>query len=63
MEENSSVVWFGQPEEINDPLSSILRLGARQLLTQAVEMEAEAFLVDKDTMALLSRKQLSCNKK
>jgi hypothetical protein len=40
-----------------------LRLGARQLLTQAVEMEAEAFLVDKDTMALLARKQLSCNKK
>ena len=44
MEENSSVVWFRQPDEINDPLTSILRLGARQLLTQAVEMEAEAFL-------------------
>ena len=44
MEENSSVVWFRQPDEINDPLTSILRLGARQLLTQAVEMAAEAFL-------------------
>ena len=41
MEENSSVVWFRQPDEINDPLTSVLRLGARQLLTQAVEMEAE----------------------
>ena len=27
-----------------DPLTSILRSGARQLLTQAVEMEAEVFL-------------------
>jgi transposase-like protein len=44
MEKNSSVVRFRQPDEIDDPLTSILRLGARQLLTQAVEMEAEAFL-------------------
>lgn len=44
MEKNSSVVRFRQPDEIEDPLTSILRLGARQLLTQAVEMEAEAFL-------------------
>ena len=44
MNENSSVVRFRQPDEIDDPLTSILRSGARQLLTQAVEMEAEAFL-------------------
>ena len=44
MNENSSVVWFRQPDEIDDPLTNILRSGARQLLTQAVEMEAEAFL-------------------
>src|ERR1700682_5275414 len=44
MKENSTVVRFRQPDEIDDPLTSILRLGARQLLTQAVEMEAEAFL-------------------
>jgi putative transposase len=31
-----------QPDEIDDPLTSILRSGARQLLAQAVEMEAEA---------------------
>ncbi len=44
MNENSSVVWFRQPDEIDDPLTNILRTGARQLLAQAVEMEAEAFL-------------------
>ena len=44
MNENSSVVWFRQPDEIEDPLTNILRNGARQLLAQAVEMEAEAFL-------------------
>ena len=44
MNENSSVVWFRQPDEIDDPLTNILRNGARQLLAQAVEMEAEAFL-------------------
>ena len=44
MNENSSVVWFRQPDEIDDPLTNILRNSARQLLAQAVEMEAEAFL-------------------
>ena len=45
MNENSNVVSLRQPDEIDDPLTSILRSGARQLLAQAVEMEAEAFLV------------------
>ena len=44
MDENSSVVRLRLPDEINDPLTNILRNGARRLLTQAVEMEAEAFL-------------------
>jgi len=44
MEENSSVVRFRQPDAIDDPLTVVLRSGARQLLTQAVEMEAAAFL-------------------
>jgi putative transposase len=44
MKENSSVVRFRQPDAIDDPLTSILRSGARQLLTRAVEMEAEEFL-------------------
>ena len=44
MEKNSSVVRFRQPDAMDDPLTGILRSGARRLLTQAVEMEAEAFL-------------------
>jgi hypothetical protein len=44
MNENSNIVSLRQPDEIDDPLTNILRSGARQLLTQAVEMEAEAFL-------------------
>src|SRR4030081_2057237 len=44
MNEDSNVVPLRQPDEIDDPLTNILRSGARQLLAQAVEMEAEAFL-------------------
>src|SRR4051794_4958478 len=44
MNENSNIVSLRQPDEIDDPLTNILRSGARQLLAQAVEMEAEAFL-------------------
>jgi transposase-like protein len=44
MDENSNVVPLRQPDGIDDPLTNILRSGARQLLAQAVEMEAEAFL-------------------
>ena len=45
MSENINVVPLRQPNEVDDPLTSILRSGARQLLAQAVEMEAEAFLL------------------
>jgi putative transposase len=41
---DSTVVPLRQPEEIDDPLTTILRSGARRLLAQAVEAEAEAFL-------------------
>jgi putative transposase len=44
MKENSSVVRFRQPDAFDDPLTGILRSGARQLLTQAVELEAAVFL-------------------
>jgi transposase-like protein len=44
MNENSNVVPLRQPDEIDDPLTNVLRSGARLLLAQAVEMEAEAFL-------------------
>jgi transposase-like protein len=40
----SSVVSLRQPETIDDPLTAVLRSGARRLLAQAIEAEAEAFL-------------------
>ena len=44
MSENSKVVRLRQPEEIDDPLTAILRAGARRLLEQAIEAEVDAFL-------------------
>jgi putative transposase len=44
MKEINNVVPLRQPCEIDDPLTNILRTGARQLLAQAVEIEAETFL-------------------
>lgn len=46
MNQDSTVVPFPQPETIDDPLTAVLRSGARRLLAQAVEAEAEAFLAD-----------------
>ena len=40
----TSIVRLRQPDEIDDPLTEVLRAGARRLLAQAVEMEADAFL-------------------
>ena len=40
----TNIVRLRQPDEIDDPLTEVLRTGARCLLAQAVEMEAEAFL-------------------
>ena len=37
MNEDSNVVRLRQPEEIEDPLTAILRAGARPLLEQAIE--------------------------
>ena len=44
MTSDSTVVPLRQPDAIDDPLTAILRSGARRLLAQAVEAEAEAFL-------------------
>ena len=40
------VVPLRQPDTIEDPLTAVLRSGARRLLAQAVEAEAEAFLAE-----------------
>jgi putative transposase len=44
MTSSSSVVPLRQPDETDDPLTAVLRSGARRLLAQAVEAEADAFL-------------------
>ena len=44
MNEDSSVVRLRQPEAIDDPLTAVLRSGARRLLAQAIESEAASFL-------------------
>ena len=44
MTSDSSVVPLRKPEMLEDPLTAILRSGARQLLAQAIEAEVETFL-------------------
>ena len=46
MNDTTHVLRLRQPDEINDPLTDILRAGARKLLAQAIEIEAEAFLAN-----------------
>ncbi len=44
MTSTTTVVSLRQPDTIDDPLTAVLRSGARRLLAQAIEAEAEAFL-------------------
>jgi putative transposase len=44
MNTSTNVVRLRQPDAIEDPLTDVLRAGARRLLAQAVALEAEAFL-------------------
>jgi len=41
---DDTVISFTAPGQIDDPLTEVLRSGARQLLEQAIEAELEAFL-------------------
>lgn len=41
---NTTILPFRKPDDIEDPLTAVLRDGARRLLAQAIEAEAEAFL-------------------
>ena len=51
-EENSHVIRLRRPDDIDDPLTEVLRAGARQLLAQAVELEVEAFLAERAGLEL-----------
>lgn len=44
MTSHTTILPFRKPEDVEDPLTAILRDGARRLLAQAIEAEAEAFL-------------------
>ena len=44
MNETINIVRLRQSDEISDPLTDVLRSGARRLLAQAVEMEADDFI-------------------
>lgn len=44
MNETTNIVRLRQPDIIDDPLTDILRAGARKLLAQAIESEAESYL-------------------
>ena len=52
MNEDNSIVHLRQPDEIDDPLTALLRSGARRLLKQAIEAEVEAFLALKKDLKL-----------
>ena len=51
MNEDTSIVRCRQPDEIDDPLTALLRSGSRQLLEQAIEAEA-AFLASMKELKL-----------
>ncbi|MEY9120608.1 transposase-like protein [Bradyrhizobium yuanmingense] len=44
MNETTNILAFRQPSAADDPLTEILRNGARELLARAVEIELQAFL-------------------
>src|SRR5215207_7295144 len=52
MPSDRTVVPLRQPDEVDDPLTAVLRSGARRLLAQAVEAEAEAFLISTENRRL-----------
>src|ERR1700712_4128546 len=52
MSSHSTVVPLRQPDTIDDPLTTILRSGARRLLAQAIEAEADAFLAEMKSLRL-----------
>ena len=60
MNETSNIVRLRQPDEIDDPLTDVLRSGARRLLAQAIEMEAEAFLAAMKDLKLADGRDRDC---
>ena len=59
MTSDTTVVALRQPEAVEDPLTAVLRSGARRLLAQAVEAEVEAFLAEMRDLRLPDGSRLS----
>src|SRR3954464_6351312 len=55
MTSDSIVVSLCKPETLEDPLTTILRSGARQLLAQAIEAAIETFLATMKDQRLAER--------
>ena len=53
MTSDSTVVSLRQPDTVADLLTAVLRNGARRLLAQAIEAEADAFLAAMKSVRLL----------
>jgi putative transposase len=52
VKKDSNVIPLRQPEEVDDPLTAVLRSGARRLLVPAVEAEAGTFLASMQELRL-----------
>src|SRR3954470_24403025 len=52
MSSSSTVVPLRQQESLEDPLTAVLRSGARRLLAEAIEAEADAFLAEMKALRL-----------
>ena len=52
MTEDNSIVRLRQPDAMDDPLTALLRSGARQLFEQAIEAEVAAFLASMKDLKL-----------
>ena len=57
MTSSSTVVSLRQPDEVDDPLTAVLRNAARRLLAQAIEAEAEAFLAEMKGLRLVDGRE------
>ena len=52
MIETTNVLPFRQPSAVDDPLTDILRAGARDLLARAIEIEVDTFLASTSELTL-----------
>ena len=52
MIETTNVLPFRQPSAVDDPLTDILRAGAREVLARAIEIEVDAFLAGTSDLTL-----------